>query len=149
MIWITKEQIIEFQEKLIRKTGGSFGLRDEGSLESCIYSPLQSFDGKEFYSSIIDKASRVSYLLVNNHPFIDGNKRIGALTLLYIFINIINLVYFLLNVLVLLASSISMYSLKYLNGYGKTVKLLYFTKATLIVFRSDSRMFWPLSRSTL
>lgn len=84
MIWITKEQIIEFQEKLIRKTGGSFGLRDEGGLESCIYSPLQSFDGKEFYSSIIDKASRVSYLLVNNHPFIDGNKRIGALTLLYI-----------------------------------------------------------------
>lgn len=72
MIWITKEQIIEFQEKLIRKTGGSFGLRDEGGLESCIY------------SSIIDKASRVSYLLVNNHPFIDGNKRIGALTLLYI-----------------------------------------------------------------
>jgi len=56
MIWITKEQIIEFQEKLIRKTGGSFGLRDEGGLESCIYSPLQSFDGKEFYSSIIDKA---------------------------------------------------------------------------------------------
>lgn len=149
MIWITKEQIIEFQEKLIRKTGGSFGLRDEGGLESCIYSPLQSFDGKEFYSSIIDKASRVSYLLVNNHPFIDGNKRIGALTLLSIFINIINLVYFLLNVLVLLASSISMYSLKYLNGYGKTVKLLYFTKATLIVFRSDSRMFWLLSRSTL
>lgn len=84
MIWITQEQIIEFQEKLIRKTGGSFGLRDEGGLESCIYSPLQSFDGKEFYSSIIDKASRVSYLLVNNHPFIDGNKRIGALTLLYI-----------------------------------------------------------------
>lgn len=84
MIWITKEQIIEFQEKLIRKTGGSFGLRDEGGLESCIYSPLQSFDGKEFYSSIIDKASRVSYLLANNHPFIDGNKRIGALTLLYI-----------------------------------------------------------------
>ena len=84
MIWITKEQIIEFQEQLIRKTGGSFGLRDEGGLESCIYSPLQSFDGKEFYSSIIDKASRVSYLLVNNHPFIDGNKRIGALTLLYI-----------------------------------------------------------------
>lgn len=84
MIWITKEQIIEFQKKLIRKTGGSFGLRDEGGLESCIYSPLQSFDGKEFYSSIIDKASRVSYLLVNNHPFIDGNKRIGALTLLYI-----------------------------------------------------------------
>lgn len=69
MIWITKEQIIEFQEKLIRKNGGSFGLRDEGGLESCIYSPLQSFDGKEFYSSIIDKASRVSYLLVNNHPF--------------------------------------------------------------------------------
>lgn len=84
MIWITKEQIIEFQEKLIRKTGGSFGLRDEGGLESCIYSPLQSFDGKEFYSSIIDKASRVSYLLVNNHPFIDGNKRIAALILLYI-----------------------------------------------------------------
>lgn len=84
MIWITKEQIKEFQEKLIKKTGGSFGLRDEGGLESCIYSPLQLFDGKEFYSSIIDKASRVSYLLVNNHPFIDGNKRIGALTLLYI-----------------------------------------------------------------
>ena len=84
MNWLTKEQIIEFQEKLIRKTVGSFGLRDEGGLESCIYSPLQSFGGKEFYSSIIDKASRISYLLVNNHPFIDGNKRIGALTLLYI-----------------------------------------------------------------
>lgn len=48
MIWITKEQIIEFQEKLIRKTGGSFGLRDEGGLESCIYSPCNHLMVKNF-----------------------------------------------------------------------------------------------------
>ena len=84
MNWIRKEQVIAFHEKLIRRTGGSFGLRDEGILESCIYSPLQSFGGEEFYPSIIEKATRLSYLLVNDHPFIDGNKRIGALALLYI-----------------------------------------------------------------
>lgn len=79
MIWLTKKQIIKLHFEVISKTGGSFEIRDTGLLDSAINSPLLTFDGKELYPSIIEKIARISFSLVMNHPFIDGNKRIGAL----------------------------------------------------------------------
>lgn len=63
------------------KTGGEDGIRDEGMLESALAAPLQTFDSVDLYPTIADKLTRLSFGLVRNHPFLDGNKRIGAYVL--------------------------------------------------------------------
>ena len=78
MIRISKEWIIKTHETLINLYGGSHGLRDEGILDSALNAPLQTFDGQPLYPTISQKAARLGYGLIENHPFIDGNKRIGA-----------------------------------------------------------------------
>lgn len=65
-------------EQLINETGGTHGLRDEGMLESALAVPLQEFQSFSPYPTIQQKAARLGYGLVMNHPFVDGNKRIGA-----------------------------------------------------------------------
>lgn len=79
MIWITAEDVIALHSQIIKRTGGIDGLRDRSGLEAAIAAPLQSFDGKDFYPTIIEKISRLGYGLAANHAFIDDNKRIGAL----------------------------------------------------------------------
>jgi death on curing protein len=60
-----------------------FGSRFPGKLESCLAVPFQSFGGKLFYKGFIGKASILFYLMVKNHPFENGNKRIAMTTLLH------------------------------------------------------------------
>jgi death-on-curing protein len=78
MIVLSKEQILVLHEQLIEETGGSSGLKDEGLLESALSSPFQSFDGKDLFPSVYQKAARLGFGLASNHAFVDGNKRIGA-----------------------------------------------------------------------
>ncbi len=75
---LTKDQIILLHAQLIKETGGMEGIRDEGLLESAILSPFQSFGGKELYPSVLEKGARLGFGLIQNHAFVDGNKRIGA-----------------------------------------------------------------------
>ena len=79
---LSKRQVLLLHEQLISETGGSSGLRDEGLLESALAAPFQSFAGVEVYPSVQQKAARLGYGLVKNHPFVDGNKRIGVHTML-------------------------------------------------------------------
>jgi death-on-curing protein len=74
---ITAKVAIEIHEILIEKFGGSTGIRDEGALESALKRPFQSFGGADLYPEMIDKAAALVESLLANHPFIDGNKRIG------------------------------------------------------------------------
>ncbi len=62
---------------LISKFGGTKGVRDEGLLSSALNRPFSTFDNKDLYPSVIDKAAALVESIVVNHPFIDGNKRIG------------------------------------------------------------------------
>ena len=78
MIRLSKPQILLLHEQLIAETGGSSGLRDEGMLDSALNTPFQTFAGKNVYPSLQQKAARLCFGLVKNHPFVDGNKRIGA-----------------------------------------------------------------------
>ena len=78
MINLTKDQILLLHEQLIDSFGGIHGVRDDGLLESALAAPYQSFAGIEFYPGIIDKAVRLGFGLIKNHPFLDGNKRIGT-----------------------------------------------------------------------
>ena len=74
--------MILLHEQLIQETGGTPGLRDEGMLESALSAPFQEYETFSPYRTIQQKAARLAYGLIMNHPFIDGNKRIGALSLL-------------------------------------------------------------------
>lgn len=78
MIILSKEQVLMLHEQLIKATGGSAGIRDEGMLDSALSNPFQSFGGEELYPSIQAKAARLCFGLVKNHSMIDGNKRLGT-----------------------------------------------------------------------
>ena len=82
MIILSKEQIIKLHDHLISETGGLNGIRDDGLLDSALNAPFQSFDGVDAFPSIQQKAARLGYGIVKNHAFNDGNKRIGAHTML-------------------------------------------------------------------
>ena len=91
---LTKEQILLLQQDLIEQTGGTAGLRDEGLLESALFTPFQSFDGNDMFPSLQQKAARLGFGLIQNHPFVDGNKRIGAHAMLvFLSLNGVELAY--------------------------------------------------------
>jgi death-on-curing protein len=70
-------EVLRLHALIISRTGGSDGLRDLGLLESALGQPQQSFGGEDLYSSLAAKAAALGYSLINNHPFVDGNKRVG------------------------------------------------------------------------
>jgi death-on-curing protein len=74
---LSVEEVLELHNRIVRQSGGSFGLRDRGALESSVLQPFQTFGGADLYPSLIEKAAALGYLLISNHPFVDGNKRIG------------------------------------------------------------------------
>lgn len=78
MIRLSKLQVLRIYDQLIAETGGSAGLRDEAMLDSALNAPFQTFGGEDVYPSLQQKAARLCFGLVKNHPFVDGNKRIGA-----------------------------------------------------------------------
>lgn len=82
MIRLTTKQVISLHSSLIEATGGTDGVRDMGLLESALEAPFQTFGGKDLYPALIQKASRLGHSLISNHPFVDGNKRIGIHTML-------------------------------------------------------------------
>ena len=75
---LSKHQIILLHEHMIQETGGGHGLRDEGMLDSAMAAPFQEVFGTVAYPSILQKAVRLGYGLIMNHPFVAGNKRIGT-----------------------------------------------------------------------
>ena len=79
---LTKQQIIILHEILVKYSGGGTGIRDIGLLESALEAPFITFDGISKYPTLQSKAARLAYGLVKNHPFVDGNKRIGVLAMI-------------------------------------------------------------------
>lgn len=78
MKMLSTQQILLLHKELLREFGGTDGVRDEGLLDSALSAPFATFDGQYLYPSIQAKAAQLGYGLVCNHPFVDGNKRIGA-----------------------------------------------------------------------
>lgn len=79
---IDVEQVALLHELLINQIGGLHGIKDAGLLDSAVNSIYQTFGGQELYPSTEEKAARLGYNLINNHAFIDGNKRVGMLAML-------------------------------------------------------------------
>ena len=79
------KEVEQLHRILIDMFGGSQGLRDDPALQSALARPFQTFDGKELYTSVLEKAASLIESILINHPFIDGNKRTGF-TLLRLFL---------------------------------------------------------------
>lgn len=77
MRYLTLKEALELHRRIIRQSGGAAGIRDLGALESALAQPQMTFDERELYPTTIEKASALGFSLIKNHPFIDGNKRIG------------------------------------------------------------------------
>ncbi len=68
-------QVLAIHDIMIKRFGGSLGIRDRGLIESAIARPNASFDGKDLYKSLFDKTAALLHSLLKNHAFVDGNKR--------------------------------------------------------------------------
>lgn len=91
---LTKRQALLLHEQLLQEFGGTAGIRDDGLLESALAAPFQTFGGQSLYPSVQAKAAQLGFGLVCNHPFVDGNKRIGAhVMLVFLALNGIELSY--------------------------------------------------------
>lgn len=77
MIYLDFDQIIEIHDRILDSSGGLNGLRDKGGLEAAIIQPQMKVFGEELYHGVIEKAAILGFTLISNHPFLDGNKRIG------------------------------------------------------------------------
>ena len=77
MRYLSLAEIFELHDRIIETTGGARGIRDIRALESAINQPRLTFDRTDLYPNIVAKAAAVCFFLVMNHPFVDGNKRIG------------------------------------------------------------------------
>lgn len=77
MRYLTLNQVLELYRQLMAQSGGAAGIRDLNALESALAQPRATYDKEDLYPTLIEKAAILCYLLVQNHPFIDGNKRIG------------------------------------------------------------------------
>ena len=75
--YLSLGEALELYQRIMRKSGGALGLRDLGLLESALAQPRASFSGEDLYGTLEDKAAALGLSLIANHPFIDGNKRVG------------------------------------------------------------------------
>ncbi len=77
MRYLSLLEVLELHEAIIASSGGLRGIRDIRALESAINQPRLTFDQTDLYPDLISKATALCFSLVMNHPFVDGNKRIG------------------------------------------------------------------------
>jgi len=69
--------ILELYRRIMEETGGVTGVRDLNGLQSALAQPRMTFEGNDLYPSVAAKAAALGFSLIMNHPFLDGNKRVG------------------------------------------------------------------------
>ena len=77
-VFLGLDEVIEIHHDQIKRYGGRPGILDVGILKSTIAMPYATFDGKYLHTTIYEMAAAYLFHIVRNHPFIDGNKRTGA-----------------------------------------------------------------------
>ncbi len=77
MRYLTLGELVSLHHRIIEQSGGGVGVRDMGLAESALAQPKMTFGGEELYPTIPVKAAALCFSLVMNHPFVDGNKRMG------------------------------------------------------------------------
>ena len=74
---IPEEDVLSIHNILIERFDGIKGIRDKASLDSALKRPYQTFEGQDLYPTLIEKVSALLESIIKNHPFNDGNKRLG------------------------------------------------------------------------
>src|SRR5207249_8335000 len=88
VIYLSVEAVEIFHERALREHGGSEGLRSRELLESAVFQPQQSAFGDDAYQSIGSKAAAYGFFIAQNQPFLDGNKRTAAASMLaFLYLN--------------------------------------------------------------
>ena len=77
MRYLTLNEVLDLYWQVMEQSGGAVGIRDLNALESAVAQARMTFGGEELYPTVVEKASALGFSLVMNHPFVDGNKRIG------------------------------------------------------------------------
>src|SRR5262245_390080 len=87
-VFLTLDEAIEIHRDQIARHGGSEGIRDLGLLNSALAMPMATFGGQFLHSDLYEIAAAYLFHLVKNHPFLDGNKRVGAVAAnVFLFMN--------------------------------------------------------------
>lgn len=79
LIFLTAEQLELIHAGVLAKSGGAYGTRNPGLLQSLETKPKQAFYGKVLYPSVLEKAAVYMHTIITMHPFVDGNKRTGMM----------------------------------------------------------------------
>ncbi len=82
MRYLAVAEVLRIHERAIVQYGGSLGVLNRGLLESALATPQQTMFGKNLYPDLISQAAILFFLLIKNHPFLDGNKRTAFLCLI-------------------------------------------------------------------
>ena len=82
VVFLTLDEVLALHADQIERYGGRPGVRDIGLLQSALAMPSATFEGRFLHESLPEMAAAYLFHLVRNHPFIDGNKRTGLVTLL-------------------------------------------------------------------
>jgi death on curing protein len=77
-VYLSLEQVRELHRLQLTRYGGLAGLRDRGALEAALARPQMTFGGEDLYPDLAAKSAALMHSLVLNHPFVEGNKRVGA-----------------------------------------------------------------------
>lgn len=77
MRYLTLAEIFFLHERVVAASGGAAGVRDLRAVEAAVAQPKATFGGEDLYPTVIAKAATLCFSLVQGHPFIDGNKRVG------------------------------------------------------------------------
>jgi len=75
--YLTLNETLELHRSIIAQSGGAPGILNLGALESALAQPRMTFDENDLYPTIADKTAALGFSLIQNHPIVDGNKRIG------------------------------------------------------------------------
>ncbi len=77
MYYLTYENIIQLHADVVAESGGGTGIRNDHGIHSAVVAPNAEYFGTELYPTLAEKAAIICFELVTQHPFIDGNKRVG------------------------------------------------------------------------
>jgi death-on-curing protein len=75
--YLTLAEVLDLHRQVIEQTKGSQAIRDLSGLTSAVAQPRMTFEGRDLYPSLEEKAGALCFSLILNHPFLDGNKRLG------------------------------------------------------------------------
>lgn len=75
--YLTLSDVLALYDAVMARSGGFVGLANRAALEAAVAQPQATFDQHDLYPTLVEKASALGFSLIRNHPFVDGNKRVG------------------------------------------------------------------------